>query len=52
MISKYSNDVLRQVEITAKYEGYLLKSESCTHLIFSDGEYLYQLNGTLTEEEI
>lgn len=25
--SKYSNDVLRQVEITAKYEGYLLRQQ-------------------------
>lgn len=48
----YAEDALCERIFVGEYEGYLLKSESCTHLIFNDGEYLYQLNGTLTEEEI
>ncbi|MBQ9952921.1 MAG: DUF4367 domain-containing protein [Clostridia bacterium] len=48
----YAEDALCERIRVGEYEGYLLKSESCTHLIFNDGEYLYQLNGTLTEEEM
>ena len=48
----YAEDAVCERTCVGEFEGYLLKSESCTHLIFSDGEYLYQLNGTLTEEEI
>lgn len=48
----YAEDALCERTRVGEYEGYLLKSESCTHLIFNDGEYLYQLNGTLTEEEM
>ncbi len=48
----HAEDAICERIRVGKYEGYLLKSESCTHLIFNDGEYLYQLNGTLTEKEI
>lgn len=50
--SAYAEDATCDRYRVGDYEAYLLKSDTCTHLIFNDGEYLYQLNGSLTEEEL
>ncbi len=48
----YAEDAVCERIRVGKHEGYIIKNETCTNLIFNDGEYLYQLNGTLTEKEI
>lgn len=48
----YAEDAECERIRVGKHEGYLIKNETCTNLIFNDGEYLYQLNGTLSEKEI
>lgn len=47
-----ANAEYKRIRINDKYETLLFIGEDFTRLIYNDGEYLYMISGTLTEEEI
>ncbi len=42
----------KEISVADQYEGVLLREGEIRKLFFNDGEYLYVINGTLSEEEI